>query len=113
MSDTPRVDAVYNASAYDEKETWRESYEKMMACARRLERELAVARKGLEAIASLIDESNGIGGLHLNGDFAPWSELRTGGRFEEWLVAFDDALNAARSSNPGFQGTANSKERKD
>jgi len=64
-----------------------------------MEAELAVARKGLEAVASLMDESQGVGGLHMNGDFAPWSELRTGGRFEEWLVAFDDALNAARGSN--------------
>lgn len=43
MSDTPRVDAVYNASADDAMETWRESYEKMMALARQLERELGVA----------------------------------------------------------------------
>mgnify|MGYP001007148592 FL=1 len=62
-----------------------------------------MARKGLEAVESLMNESHGVGGLHLNGDFAPWSELRTGGRFEEWLIAFDDALNAARSSNPNFQ----------
>lgn len=51
-----------------------------------------VLSRGITAVASLIDESEGVAGLHLNGDLAPWSELRTGGRFEEWLVDFDAAL---------------------
>ena len=92
MSDTPISD---NADLYD--------YQTAVETCRKLERELAVARMGLEVVESLMNESHGVGGLHLNGDFAPWSELRTGGRFEEWLIAFDDALNAARSSNPNFQ----------
>lgn len=96
MSDTPRS---------DEMEVGGHAHYLSLELARTLERELAVARNGLEAVESLINESNGVGGLHLNGDFAPWSDLRTGGRFEEWLVAFDDALNAARSSNPSHQGT--------
>ena len=88
MSDTPRTDT---ADLYD--------YQTAVEVCGGLERELAVARKGLEAVESLMNESHGVGGLHMNGDFAPWNELRTGGRFENWLVAFDDALNAARSSN--------------
>ena len=92
MSDTPRTDA---ADLYD--------YQTAIEVCGQLERELAVARKGLEAVESLINESHGVSGLHLNGDLAPWDELRTGGRFEEWLIAFDDALNAMRSSNPNFQ----------
>lgn len=48
--------------------------------------------RGLLAVVSLIHDSQGVAGLHLNGDVAPWSELRTGGRFEEWLYEFDDAL---------------------
>lgn len=94
-SDTPRTDTFYDDHldfGYYESDEWHKF-------ASQLERELAVARKGLEAVASLMDESHGVDGLHLNGDLAPWDELRTGGRFEEWLVAFDDALNAARSSN--------------
>ncbi len=105
MSDTPRTDA---ADLYD--------YQTAIEVCGQLERELAVARKGLEAVESLMNESHGVGGLHLNGDFAPWSELRTGGRFEEWLVAFDDALNAARGSNPTEHRTTvlnNDKERMD
>ena len=51
---------------------------------------------GINAVADLIDNSTGVEGLHLNGDIAPWNELRTGGRFESWLVDFDDALEWAR-----------------
>lgn len=97
MSDTPRTDAdIFIASGGQRVAT--------LQLTKQMETELAVARKGLEAVASLIDESHGVGGLHLNGDLAPWDELRTGGEFEEWLIAFDDALNATRSSNPRGQG---------
>jgi hypothetical protein len=48
--------------------------------------------EGLMAVKVLIENSHGVVGLHLNGDVAPWEELRTGGRFESWLVAFDAAL---------------------
>lgn len=46
---------------------------------------------GLSEVATLMDESEGVAGLHLNGDVAPWSELRSGGRFEAWLLGFDEA----------------------
>jgi hypothetical protein len=52
------------------------------------------AESGLLAVANLIDNSAGVDGLHLNGDVASWESLRTGGRFEDWLVKFDVALNA-------------------
>ena len=48
---------------------------------------------GLQAVADLINESSGVDGLHLNGDTAPWADLQTGGRFEEWLTPFDDAVS--------------------
>jgi hypothetical protein len=50
-------------------------------------------RKGLNAVAALINDSHGVTGLHLNGDIAPWDELRTGGRFEDWLIDFDNAMD--------------------
>ncbi len=56
------------------------------------EAECARLREALAAVASLIDESDGVAGLHRNGDIATWGELRTGGRFEEWLAPFDAAL---------------------
>ena len=52
--------------------------------------------RGINAAADLMDNSSGVDGLHLNGDIAPWNELRTGGMFEEWLVDFDEALEWAR-----------------
>ena len=48
-------------------------------------------RAGLRAVQALMAESYGVSGLHLNGEIAPWISLRTGGHFEEWLVAFDEA----------------------
>lgn len=60
---------------------------------RRLEAENSRLRSGLKAVEDLMADSYGVYGLHLNGDVAPWAELRTGGRFEEWLLAFDDALS--------------------
>ncbi len=56
--------------------------------------QLAEMREALEAVAALINESKGVDGLHLNGDVATWEELRTGGRFEEWLLKFDAALSS-------------------
>jgi len=40
---------------------------------------------GIKAVRSLINESQGVAGLHLNGDIVEWSELEAGGRSEEWL----------------------------
>lgn len=48
--------------------------------------------KAIVAVSALIDESHGVAGLHLNGDVAPWHDLREGGRYEEWLIDFDAAL---------------------
>lgn len=45
----------------------------------------------VNSLNDLIDSSHGVAGLHLNGDVAPWDELLSGGRFEEWLMSLDDA----------------------
>lgn len=49
-------------------------------------------REGLSAVNILICESEGVYGLHLNGDPAPWFSLRSGGKYESWLIEFDDAM---------------------
>ena len=49
------------------------------------------ALDALNKVFDLIDESEGVAGLHLNGDLAPWSELTDGGRFEEWLCGLEKA----------------------
>ncbi len=51
-------------------------------------------KSGIKAIRSLINDSEGVQGLHLNGDLAPWDELEQGGRFEDWLGDFNIAENA-------------------
>ena len=56
-----------------------------------LRERVKVLEFGLSEVETLMDESEGVAGLHLNGDVAPWSELRSGGRFEEWLLGFDEA----------------------
>lgn len=63
---------------------------------RELEQSQAALRRGIGAVAELIDNSSGVAGLHLNGDTATWGELRTGGRFEEWLREFDEAQEASQ-----------------
>ena len=59
-----------------------------------LEAAIRAKIEGLVAVKALIDESRGVAGLRLNGDESAWAELRTGGRFEQWLLAFDKALGA-------------------
>ena len=53
---------------------------------------------GIKGVSILMAESEGVSGLHLNGDIAPWDELLEGGRFEEWLLNFSSALAALADS---------------
>lgn len=48
---------------------------------------LAKLEVGLRAVESLITESDGVCGLHLNGDNAYWDELQ-----DTWLSEFYDAI---------------------
>ena len=59
-------------------------------------REIRVLHAGLRAAKGLMDESCGVYGLHLNGDPAPWDSLRTGGKYEEWLIEFDKAIQMCK-----------------
>lgn len=57
----------------------------------------AVQRKygaAVRAFTSLMHESEGVYGLHLNGDVAPWGDLEKGGRFEDWLLPLSDLPEA-------------------
>lgn len=57
-----------------------------------------VMAQGILEIEELMNESKGIYGLHLNGDVSPWEELRSGGKYEEWLNKFEVALEYAKKS---------------
>lgn len=43
-----------------------------------------------ECLSDLIENSDGVAGLHLNGDISPWESLSAGGHFEEWLFPFSE-----------------------
>jgi len=53
------------------------------------EQRLEKFRKGLQAVADLMGESEGVAGLHRNGELANWDELLTG----PWLEDFHEAMN--------------------
>ncbi|AXE31589.1 hypothetical protein DK842_17795 [Chromobacterium phragmitis] len=56
--------------------------------------QLLAALSGLvDDIQGLMSESDGVAGLHLNGDVAPWSELEAGSRYER-LTHLPDAVAA-------------------
>ena len=57
-----------------------ENIRKMKARVRELE-------AAVDAVRNLISNSEGVAGLHLNGDVAPWDELMEGGEYEAWLGA--------------------------
>ena len=52
--------------------------------------------KACRSVTELIDNSYGVDQLHMNGDVAPWDDLRPGGRYEGWLIEFDEALETLR-----------------
>jgi hypothetical protein len=54
----------------------------------------------LRSFSTLIDESQGVAGLHLNGEIAPWGELLGGGRYEEWLIDFTEAMSSISDPTP-------------
>ncbi len=53
--------------------------------------ELVVLEAGIRAVRGLMNESEGVIGLHLNGNIATWEELQEGGTYEEWLIDFNKA----------------------
>lgn len=55
---------------------------------------ISALEAALRAVSTLIDESRGVYGLHLNGDRSPWDELLEGGRYEEWLLDYSVGMKA-------------------
>jgi hypothetical protein len=61
------------------------------AAVAKAEGEIQVLSKGIIAVRDLIKNSQGVIGLHLNGDVANWGTLEQGGMFESWLIDFNEA----------------------
>jgi hypothetical protein len=59
-----------------------------------LESEVSNLNAAVTSVADLIANSDGVSGLHANGDIAGWDELLEGGHFEEWLIDFSKALES-------------------
>ncbi len=60
------------------------------------------AQDALGDFEALISESEGVYGLHLNGDEADWASLIEGGSYEEWtsgLTTLRAALTAMEQTN--------------
>lgn len=64
--------------------------------------ELVECLRGLvDAIDSLMEDSIGVVGLHMNGDVATWGELTSGGGYEQWLIALEPARAALSRAQEG------------
>jgi hypothetical protein len=55
-----------------------------------LEARVKAADELAKSVDDLIAHSDGVSGLHNNGDIAPWSDLEKGGSFGAWLSALED-----------------------
>ena len=53
---------------------------------------LTILFNGARGVEDLLSSSKGVYGLHLNGDGADWSELVSGGRYEEWLNEWNQGI---------------------
>jgi len=63
--------------------------------ARSFDKATADLRELPKSLTGLIAESDGVAGLHLNGDDAPWGSLMDEGEFGDWLGReFTDTLAA-------------------
>ena len=54
----------------------------------------------LHKLQWLIDDSEGVAGLHKNGELADWSSLLSGGQFEHWLGDPMTKLDALLNKHP-------------
>lgn len=69
---------------------------------------LEALRHLVRSVDDLIAESEGVYGLHLNGDPASWDSLTEGGRFEAWLIELERAraaiAKATLGNDPSIEG---------
>lgn len=73
---------------------WAETKDRLDAALTQVARLREALAGVLTDIDALVDQSEGVAGLHLNGDVAPWADLLPGGRYETWLATVADARAA-------------------
>jgi hypothetical protein len=64
----------------------KELVQEILALETRLDKAIAV----VEDLRGLISESDGVYGLHKNGENAPWHTLMMGGEFGAWLYSLSE-----------------------
>jgi hypothetical protein len=62
----------------------------------RLKADARVMAEAIGEFESLIAQSSGVDGLHLNGDIAPWGDLHGDGRYSAWLSQLSAACEVGR-----------------
>lgn len=65
--------------------------DELIALLKLKDNQIVVAKDALSSVDALIKESDGVVGLHLNGDVARWDELLIGGKSERWLFDYEHA----------------------
>ena len=79
------------------------NYEDLEALALGMASKLEKLEKHANALVDdlhcLINESDGVAGLHLNGNIANWDELTKGGACEWWLSSLDELQDLLKEKN--------------
>lgn len=79
------------------------AYEKLFERYKALGEEKAALLEALDKLVTdlrdLMNASEGVAGLHRNGDVATWDELTRGGKISSWLSTFDDACELLSALN--------------
>ena len=65
--------------------------EKVDALVQALCNKITTLSAGIKSVRGLMNESQGVAGLHLNGTIATWEDLGEKGRSWEWIFAFHEA----------------------
>lgn len=78
-----------------------ESFRETPACLPSHVSVLEACENLIGSVDNLVNESDGVYGLNLNGDYAPWSDLIAGGRYGEWLVDLETAREVVAKAKAG------------
>ncbi|SDI28805.1 hypothetical protein SAMN04487867_104109 [Vreelandella titanicae] len=91
--------AAENVALRKEADLYRAAEEMQIALREKMERQRDALAAHVDnvhnSINDLIRESQGVAGLHKNGDVAEWESLLEGGHFEGWLLCLSEKPDTA------------------